>query len=214
MKVHDTRIKQRIRKMLLLPLRKEVILTFDDGPHLDYTPVILDVLRDHKINAVFFVLGERMQTGGAREVIQRASAEGHLIGNHGFSHVDMTKLSPDQIRSEILRTRELIAEFEPRHPLFRPPYGALNSDIVNVVAELGYEMVLWNVDPQDWNSDRKPTAWVDAAVDQMRGRRKSICICHDIQRTTVESLNLLVRRVKGIPRFQFVPYPTGIDAAE
>lgn len=206
MKVYNIRIKQRIRKMLLFCLRKQVILTFDDGPHLGYTPVILDVLRHHKINAVFFVLGERMQIPGARELIQRASAEGHLIGNHGFSHLDMRKLSPDQIRSEILRTRELIAEFEPGHPLFRPPYGAFNSDVVETVTELGYEMLLWNVDPQDWNPARKPTAWVDAAIDQMGARQRSICICHDSQKTTAEGLDQLATRVKTTPRLHFVRY--------
>jgi peptidoglycan/xylan/chitin deacetylase (PgdA/CDA1 family) len=204
MKVYD--IKQRIRKMLLPCLRKHVILTFDDGPHLDYTPVILDVLRHHKINAVFFVLGERMQICGARELMKRALAEGHLIGNHGFSHVDMRKLSPDQIRSEILRTREMIAEFESEHPLFRPPYGAFNSDVVEIAKELGYQMLLWNVDPQDWNPDRKPTAWIDAAIDQMGTRRRSICICHDSQKTTAEGLDQLMTRVRATPRFHFARY--------
>ncbi len=206
MKVFSTGMKQRIRKMLLLCVRKQVILTFDDGPHLSYTPLILDVLRHHRINAIFFVLGERMQIRGARELIQRASAEGHLIGNHGFSHVDMRKLSRDQIRSELLRTRELIAEFEPRRPLFRPPYGAYNSDVVEIAKELGYEMLLWNVDPQDWNPKRKPTGWIDAAIDQMRARRRSICICHDSQGTTAEGLDQLVTRVRAASRFDFVRY--------
>jgi peptidoglycan-N-acetylglucosamine deacetylase len=184
----------------------DVILTFDDGPHPKYTPLLLDLLAKENLKAVFFVCGERVAAAGGRDIVKRAAAEGHLIGNHSYSHPQLTKLSADAARSEIVRTHELIAEFEPVHKLLRPPYGAHNAMVDGILAELDYHIVLWNVDPEDWKASNKPSKWIDVAMEQISGRSHNVFLCHDIQETTVQNFPAFLERVRTLPNSQFLTY--------
>ncbi|PYQ86051.1 MAG: hypothetical protein DMG02_26135 [Acidobacteria bacterium] len=184
----------------------EVILSFDDGPHLKYTPELLDLLKKESLHAMFFVCGERVAAAGGRDIVRRAAAEGHIIGNHSYSHPQLTKLTADQVRSEIQRTHDLIAEFEPAQKLCRPPFGAHNGMVDGILQELGYRVVLWNVDPEDWKAVNKPSKWIDVAMDQISHRSHTLFLCHDIQQTTVENLPQLLARIRALPNPQFVKY--------
>jgi peptidoglycan/xylan/chitin deacetylase (PgdA/CDA1 family) len=185
---------------------REVVLTFDDGPHLKYTPRLLDYLKNENLKALFFVCGEKVAVPGAGDIVKRACEEGHLIGNHTYSHPDLRKLGEDQIRDEIKKTHDLIAEFEPEHKLCRPPYGAHNPTVDKVLRELNYDVVLWTVDPEDWKPANKPDKWIDVAVDQIRGRGHSIFLCHDIQQTTVQNFPAFIEKVRAIPKATFISY--------
>jgi len=185
---------------------REVVLTFDDGPHPKYTPFVLDVLKDAGLKAVFFVCGQRVANPGVLEIVRRARDEGHLIGNHTYSHPDLTKLTADQVRDEIKKTHDLIAEFEPDHRLCRPPYGAHNATVDNVLREMDYHVVLWTVDPEDWKAANKPDKWIDVAVNQIRTRGHSIFLCHDIQPTTVQNFAAFIEKVRAIPKATFISY--------
>lgn len=183
---------------------REILLTFDDGPHPKLTPKLLDELREHNIAALFFVLGEKVQAKGGKDIVRRAFAEGHRIGNHTFSHPDLTKLSETQVRDQIKRTEDLIGEFLTEHKLFRPPYGAHSSTVDKVVKELGYHTVLWSVDSEDWR--KKPTGWIDASVDSIARRGHSIFLCHDIHPTTVDNFSDFLGKVSALPRARFISY--------
>lgn len=185
---------------------REILLTFDDGPHQKWTPVLLDYLRDHGIKAVFFVLGRNVTLAGGRDIVRRAAAEGHQIGNHSYSHPDLTKLSASQVRDEIRRTEELIAEFAGGRKLFRPPYGAHNSTVDSVLADLGYRLLLWSVDPEDWKKANQPSGWVDLATQGIRARGHSIVLAHDIHRTTVEQFPSFVASARALPQARFISY--------
>ena len=132
--------------------------------------------------------------------------EGHRIGNHSFSHPDLRKLSETQVRDELVRTEELIAEFLTAHKLFRPPYGAHNPTVDKVVRDLGYHMVLWSVDSDDWRSERKPDLWIDPSVESIRKRGHSVFLCHDIHPTTVNNLPAFLEKVAALPKARFVAY--------
>jgi peptidoglycan/xylan/chitin deacetylase (PgdA/CDA1 family) len=83
---------------------REIMLTFDDGPHLKWTPTLLDLLKEVQIKAVFFVLGQCVGAKGGREIVKRAFDEGHRIANHSYSHPDLTKLAEGKVlRSEMGR---------------------------------------------------------------------------------------------------------------
>ena len=166
---------------------------------------MLDLFAQEGVRAVFFILGERLQTPGAIDIVRRAASEGHLIGNHSMTHRRLTELPPDQIEAEILRTRELIADFEPKQKLFRPPYGAWNNSVISVAKRLGYKTVLWNVDSQDWKAENQPTRWVDIAIEGVQQSRRSVCLFHDYNHTA-DHLPEMVRRMKQIPGCQFVGY--------
>lgn len=125
-------------------------LTFDDGPskHLD---TILPMLRTHNVPATFFVVGERLNRRSLVRRMQQTQREGHEIANHTWSHPNLRKLSPSEIRSELENTNEAIFSALGIKPtITRPPYGATNSVVNSVVRSLGYTIVLWNLDSMDY----------------------------------------------------------------
>jgi peptidoglycan/xylan/chitin deacetylase (PgdA/CDA1 family) len=185
---------------------REVVLTFDDGPHPRLTPKLLDCLAAEALKGVFFVVGTNVAARGGRDIVARAFAEGHRIGNHTFSHPDLTKLSEEKVREELTRTEELIAEFLTEHKLFRPPYGAHNSVVDRIVSELGYHVVLWSVDSQDWSPANKPTKWINIALNQIKTRGHSVFLCHDIHPTTVNNFPAFLNKVREIPKARVMAY--------
>lgn len=131
------------------PARKEVALTFDDGPDDVWTPRILDVLAQHDVKATFMCVGERIQQNP--EVLRRIVRDGHVVGNHSWDHPNLTKIPLAEVRTEIERTGSeihRIAGVRPR--LFRPPYGALNAEVIREATSLDYKIIFWNVDSLDW----------------------------------------------------------------
>lgn len=134
---------------------KQVALTFDDGPDVHFTPQILDILKRNGIKATFFIVGTRAQAHP--EMVKRIAAEGHVIGNHTWDHPKLTKLPPDQIRSEIDRTNQLLHSIVGYYPaIFRPPYGLASPDIVREAGSLGYKVIDWSVDTRDWAGTPAP----------------------------------------------------------
>ncbi len=182
-----------------------LVLTFDDGPSPQHTPRILDALAEYNVPAVFFVVGERLKAPGALEIVRRAAREGHLIGNHTFSHANLAEASPQEIRSQILRTHDLISEFEPRRKLFRPPYGACNDTVRAIAKELGYRTVLWNASSEDWRVENSSSAWIDIALEQISAQHIAICLCHD-QPHTAEYLPRFIERLRQVSSHKFVSY--------
>ncbi len=128
---------------------KLIALTFDDGPDDVYTPAVLDVLQQKQVRATFFLIGNRVEK--YPEVTRRIVEEGHLIGNHTYTHPNTGKPLGEQLRTELERTEAALAVFgvSPSY-LFRPPYGALTAPAALEVANMGYRLALWSVDSLDW----------------------------------------------------------------
>lgn len=135
---------------------KCVALTFDDGPHPEYTPQILDILDEYGVKATFFVVGEN----AARypEIVKRIIDSGHEIGNHTWSHKGMKGITREQAEKEITDTHVFLKEtFNYCPVLFRPPGGGEYSLAREIAAENGYKYVLWA-----WRTDSKDWACPDA----------------------------------------------------
>jgi peptidoglycan/xylan/chitin deacetylase (PgdA/CDA1 family) len=131
---------------------KMVALTFDDGPDKIYTDKVLDILKTYKVKGTFFVIGERVKQYPG--VIKRIVQEGHALGNHSWSHSQLTKLNKEKIRQEIVKTDTAIREITGFTPTpVRPPYGATSSQIKKEIQALGHTQALWNVDTRDWATD-------------------------------------------------------------
>lgn len=123
-------------------------LTFDDGPNGTYTPQILDLLARYDARAVFFAIGQQV-SGGA--LVDRMVADGHVLANHSWSHPSLPDLSKPGFDQEIGRTQDAIeAATGTRPSCLRPPYGAMNDQTRAWASAAGLEVVLWDVDPQDW----------------------------------------------------------------
>ncbi|MCZ4118140.1 polysaccharide deacetylase family protein [Streptomyces sp. H39-S7] len=124
-------------------------LTFDDGPSPQYTPQVLDVLRGHGVHATFFVCGDNV--GLYPDVVRRIVAEGHVVGNHSWSHPHLSDLSAAEVRDQMQRTQDAVAKVGGRAPvLFRAPYGDFADASLAVCADLGLRPISWSVDPADW----------------------------------------------------------------
>ncbi|ODA73621.1 Peptidoglycan-N-acetylglucosamine deacetylase [Streptomyces sp. AVP053U2] len=128
-----------------------MVLTFDDGPDPRYTPDILDTLAAYDVRAMFFVCGEMVSYN--EDLLARMADEGHVVGNHTWSHPLLTRLTRGRIRSEMERTCDIIEEgYGERPQWFRAPYGAWNRAAFQLGAELGMEPLAWTVDTLDWTS--------------------------------------------------------------
>ena len=182
---------------------KQVWLTFDDGPHPLNTKKVLKTLAAHQIKATFFVIGKHCKL--YPDTLKLIAEGGHRIGNHTYNHPNLTRLTRAKIRDEILKTEALIAPFMHGKKLFRPPYGAHNAPVDEVVAELGYRLVIWNVDTVDWSADFKPDKWVQHGVSQIKARQSSVVLNHDIWRTTAGNLDLFIQKIKAIKGAKFQP---------
>lgn len=130
---------------------RQVALTFDDGPDSQYTPQILDILKEQGIKATFFLIGNRAQL--FPDVVKRMIEEGHVIGNHTLNHPNIIKLDNRAIRQEIIGGEEALAKLTGyRTALFRSPYGSLNPEKIKFIQSLNYNIIAWNVDSLDWKS--------------------------------------------------------------
>ncbi|MGN0386317.1 MAG: polysaccharide deacetylase family protein [Lachnospiraceae bacterium] len=129
--------------------QKRVALTFDDGPHPIYTEQLLDGLAERNVKVTFFVTGENASLHS--DIILRMYKEGHLIGNHTYSHIALNRNNRKEFREELIKTNQCIEEITGEEVLFvRPPYGSWDKTLEK---ELNMFPVLWNVDPLDWCTD-------------------------------------------------------------
>lgn len=128
----------------------KVALSFDDGPGI-YTQSVLDVLRDKNVKATFFMIGQNAE--GRNDDVKNVANAGHEIGDHTYTHPDMSKLSADAQKDEIQKTKSILQGILSQLKVnwFRPPYGNFNDDTVSVLNSLGVQKILWNVDTRDWS---------------------------------------------------------------
>ena len=174
--------------------RPMVALTFDDGPHAIYTPAILDVLEEYNASATFFVLGNRVHNHA--DIIRRSVDMGSEVLGHSWSHPDMTRLGTNGITDQITRTSQAIEEVLgwPTVPLFRAPYGLANSRVINTARDMGYSLVHWSVDPQDWaHENRCPYIITNLVMDRVTDG--AIILLHDVHTTTMEAARILIPRL-------------------
>ncbi len=131
--------------------KQKIALTFDDGPHPSGTPVLLDGLAERNVKVTFFVIGENAVK--YPKLLTREAEEGHIIGNHTYSHVDLTKMSQETAECELEKTNAAIEAVTGKETEYmRPPYGAWKKEMEE---NTGMIAVLWNVDPLDWNTDNE-----------------------------------------------------------
>ena len=157
---------------------KRIAITFDDGPHRLYTPKLLDGLKERGIHATFFLVGENI--GSNEALVKRMAEEGHLIGNHTFSHVQLTKMKKEDACREVQQTNERICAVTGAPVLYiRPPYGSWNDELQ---AEIPMTVTLWNLDSEDWKSQN-----TGKIVELVESEEGSIILLHDIFDTSVEA---------------------------
>ena len=171
----------------------KIALTFDDGPHPINTPKILDILSTYGIKATFFEIGENV--GYYTEVSRRVLEEGHEIGNHTFSHPNMSK-EKTNLAAEIKKCEDAIENhLGYKSHLFRPPEGVVDASIKDAACKSGYNVILWSIDTRDWAKTPKNTIISEVMKNIHPG---AIILMHDYTGKdchTVEALDELIPKL-------------------
>ncbi len=178
---------------------KVIALTFDDGPDKDYTPQILDILKENNVKATFFVVGENVKSNS--DIIKRQYQEGHEIGNHTFTHINVSKNGYNEIYKEINNTQKLVKDvigIEPK--IFRPPYRAISKPMCNIVKENNMNIVLWSdLDSRDWSN---PGTYYIVDTITSKVKNGTIILLHDYNKLrnkksqTIQALEIVIPKLK------------------
>src|SRR5690625_4538837 len=167
---------------------KYIAFTFDDGPHPEVTPDVLNVLKDFNAKATFFMIGHEINK--YPEIVRQVAEEGHELANHSHNHPNLTEMSPQAIQEQIIGPKEMISQITGIEPtLFRPPYGAVDEKVMSVIGNLGNSAILWSVDSRDWEVKHVNTIYQNVMRDAKGG---SIVLMHDLYPTTTETLKRLL----------------------
>ncbi|MBC7083195.1 MAG: polysaccharide deacetylase family protein [Firmicutes bacterium] len=185
----------------------KVAITFDDGPSREFTPVILDILREYEVPATFFLVGVHVEK--YPDVAQRIVEEGHEIGNHTYRHINIPTASNRQIYEEVIRATRVITTITGRYPDYiRPPRGMYDARFRRLAHALGQKIVLWTVSSRDWRYGTTHQVIVRRVVSAARGG--DIILFHDSgalirneggdRSATVKALPLVIEglRQKGL----------------
>lgn len=158
----------------------KIALTFDDGPSAAWAPVLLDGLKERGVKATFFLIGENADKNP--EIVKRMAEEGHLIGNHTYHHVELTKVSENEARLELADTSAVIVRITGKEPEYmRPPFGAWQRKLEQEIEMLP---VLWTIDPLDWTTENQ-----DEIVNKVvtEAEENDIILLHDCYKSSVEA---------------------------
>jgi peptidoglycan/xylan/chitin deacetylase (PgdA/CDA1 family) len=151
-------------------------LTFDDGPHPQGTPAVLEILARERVSATFFLVGEQVRRNPA--LVREIVAAGHGIGLHCDRHRNLLRLAPWQVRADIERAREAIEQTSGRAVgLYRPPYGVLNASALRIAREHNWRTLLWSHFGKDWEARATPES-IATRVTQGVGEG-SVLLLHD-----------------------------------
>ncbi len=160
--------------------KRFIALTFDDGPDDVYTAQLLDGLKERGIHATFFLMGQKIK--GNEALVERMQEEGHLIGNHSYSHVPLTKSGTETVCLAVEQTSDMIEEITGIRPQYiRPPYGDWNDELE---CRVDMTTVLWSLDSLDWKL-RSKNAVVKRVLKEAEDG--DIILMHDIFPSSVSA---------------------------
>jgi len=171
---------------------KALYLTFDNGYENGFTPRILDTLKEKKVPAAFFVTGQFVRE--QPELLKRMTAEGHIIGNHSWSHPDMTTISDGKIKEELDKVKETALRVSGQQEMtfLRPPRGVFSERTLAVTKELGYTNVFWSLAYMDWdvNAQKGGQYAYDKVMSQLHPG--AVMLLHSISRDNTEALGRII----------------------
>ncbi len=175
---------------------KDIALTFDDGPHPQFTPQLLAVLKKENVTATFFVIGKMVEL--YPNLIKAEDAAGHVVGNHTFSHVTLTHIPAEDVEVEYRSCSDLVQSIIGKRPKFcRPPGGDYDDEVLQAATNVGLTTTLWTDDPGDYTSPGIMTIET-RTLKNLRGG--AIILLHDGIQETIDILPKLIQiaRAKGL----------------
>ncbi len=174
----------------------KIAITFDDGPSSHCTGRLLDGLKERGVRASFFLIGKNVKENP--DLVKRLYEEGHLIGNHTYNHVEITRISDEEAKKEIMDTDEAIYAITGKHVEYmRPPFGLWQEELEQ---ELNVMPVMWSIDPLDWTTKN-----VDEIVNKVvtEAGENDIILLHDCYDSSVDAALRIIDILKK-KGFEFV----------
>ncbi|MFJ3399381.1 polysaccharide deacetylase family protein [Streptomyces microflavus] len=188
---------------------KCIALTFDAGPGKD-TPELLDILKEKKVHATFFLLGKNHVVKHP-DTVRRIQDEGHEVANHTWTHEILTDREPDEIRAELEKTQVAIEKITGKKPrLMRPPQGRTDDTVSEISKELGLSQVLWSATAKDYSTN--DSALITKRILDQAGK-DGIILLHDIYKGTVPSVPGIIDALRK-DGYTFVTVPELMAPAE
>jgi peptidoglycan/xylan/chitin deacetylase (PgdA/CDA1 family) len=176
--------------------RRYIALTFDDGPHPIYTPMVLDVLKKYKAKATFFVLGSCVDAHG--DLLKRIAEDGHEIEIHTYNHPSLVKISEAdgiiEIKKTIAAIKRVIPDYQPL--AVRPPYGATNKIVKEMINNLGLSQIVWSLDSEDCH---RGIAFENIAQNLLKAQQGDIILLHDAGGKAMQRLNSIKALEQALP---------------
>ena len=162
-----------------------IAMTFDDGPHAVNTPRLLEMLRQRKIHATFFMVGQCVAE--FPDIVKKMAADGHEVASHSWSHPQLSSMSEGSVRDQLQKTHDaIIAACGVTPKVMRPPYGAFTArQRAWAHGEWGYKCILWDVDPLDWKVRNAEHVKNEILKQTVPG---SIILTHDIHKSTIDAM--------------------------
>ena len=172
--------------------KPKIALTFDDGPNIKYTPMLLDGLKERGIKATFFLIGANTEQEESKKIVKRMYEEGHLIGNHTYTHCNLSKLETGEAKKELEQTDTVIEKITGKQPVFvRAPYGELPVDSEQDLSRI---YIGWTVDPLDWMTE-DAGAVVKTVVEEINPG--DVILLHDCYPSSVQAAIRIVDLLQG-----------------
>jgi peptidoglycan/xylan/chitin deacetylase (PgdA/CDA1 family) len=170
-----------------------ICLSFDDGPHPQYTPQILSILKEKKVKATFFLTGENAKY--YPHVVKAIVEAGCEVGNHSYTHPQLNKLEPEKIREELEKTQAEIKKACGISPLvIRFPYGVASSDIARIAYEMRLDPFFWSIDTNDYKNETTVEDIVKTVMKDIKGG--SIILMHDKSQKVVEAVKEIIDPIR------------------
>lgn len=173
----------------------EVALTFDDGPHPVYTPLILDILKEAGVKATFFVIGENVRQ--YPDLVKRMIAEGHTVGNHTYSHGRVSTQEEGCFKEDVAQNSALLRALCVKERFFRPPGGECDQKVWRMAEEMDYDIILWTVDTEDWKAPSSEQI-VSSVLQRVKGG--DIVLFHDYVAGKSNTPDALSKLLKTLPK--------------
>ncbi|CAO3700139.1 unnamed protein product [Rhizopus microsporus] len=201
-----------------------IALTFDDGPY-EYTWALADTLKSKGVTATFFMNGNNWVdvehqsvktpagTKTYKQVIKHVYDKGHQIGSHTFSHKELAGLSASEVKSEMTKLEKIFKSVIGKTPVYmRPPSGAYDDNTLATLGQLGYKVILWDIDSNDWrykdiaslaNEQQEYKSVIEA--DNKKKPHGHIALQHDVHKKTIDKLvPWVISYIKSKKNYKFV----------
>jgi len=174
--------------------KKSIALTFDDGPHPENTPRILDILKDKGVKATFFVIGKNAEK--YPDLLRRIDAEGHIVGNHSYSHNQLIAFfSKERLTNDLAKCSAAIDQILGRKPkLFRPPFGVTNPRYAAVLKDLNMQSIGWSLRSFDTRAKNKYQL-IQNVISKLQ--KRDIVLLHDHLPVTADALEDLIEHCRS-----------------